>query len=191
MASLKEIIAKRKELSATNPNATNADARKALMPSASVTPAVVEIGGPKPIPETTRIEAAPATAPQQPVQQAVPVETLGQKNARQQAEFAAKMSAPTVTAEAAPAPVTAPMTPTSGSIYDVVPPAPSTQVAKAPEIPKQAPSFMTEAQREAKLGQVDQKASRDQMLANVDIMAKEDGTVMTDRAKFEAKTGYA
>ena len=61
---------------------------------------------------------------------------------------------------------------------------------KAPEAPKPEPTFMTEVQREAKLGQVDQQASRDQMLANVGIMTKEDPNMATDRAKFDAKTGY-
>jgi hypothetical protein len=66
----------------------------------------------------------------------------------------------------------------------IAPVATTTQTAPKAE-------FMTDTQRRDKLGQIDQQASRDQMLANVGIMAKEDGSMLSNRDKFNAKTGYA
>lgn len=61
-----------------------------------------------------------------------------------------------------------------------------------PEVTKtETPKFMTDVQRREQLGGVDKQASQDQMLANVNIMTKEDPNMMSDRAKFDAKTGYA
>jgi len=90
------------------------------------------------------------------------------------------------------APVAPPVAPVSTPVVPeimkepVAPVAPVTPKAEAPKA-----EFMTDTQRREKLGQVDQQASRDQMLANVGIMAKEDTGMLTDRAKFNAKTGYA
>lgn len=49
---------------------------------------------------------------------------------------------------------------------------------------------MTDIERRNAFGQVDQQKSKDQMIANVGIMAKEDPATLSDRAKFNAKTGY-
>lgn len=96
-------------------------------------------------------------------------------------------------ADTAVAPVATPVaTPVAPVATPVVPEIMKEPVA--PVVPKaEAPKaeFMTDTQRREKLGQIDQQASRDQMLANVGIMAKEDAGVLTDRAKFNAKTGYA
>lgn len=93
-------------------------------------------------------------------------------------------------------PVQEPVAPVSGMVVpegmkDTPITAPITPVSP---VQTQAPvkqEFMTDVQRRDTLGQVDQQASRDQMIANVGIMAKEDPATLTDRAKFEAKTGYA
>lgn len=86
------------------------------------------------------------------------------------------------------APVSTPVVPEimKEPVAPVAPVAPVTPKAEAPKA-----EFMTDTQRREKLGQIDQQASRDQMLANVGIMAKEDTGMLTDRAKFNAKTGYA
>jgi hypothetical protein len=100
-----------------------------------------------------------------------------------------QMQADTAVAPVAPvAPVATPVVPEimKEPVAPVAPVAPVTPKAEAPKA-----EFMTDTQRREKLGQVDQQASRDQMLANVGIMAKEDAGVLTDRAKFNAKTGYA
>lgn len=49
---------------------------------------------------------------------------------------------------------------------------------------------MTDIERRNTFGQVEQEKSKDQMLSNVGIMAKEDPATLSDRAKFNAKTGY-
>lgn len=83
-----------------------------------------------------------------------------------------------------------PTTPSAPAVPDMTLKSPVTQsVVEKPKV--ETPTFMTDVQRRKELGQVDQQASRDQMLANVGIMAKEDQSILTDRAKFEAKTGYA
>jgi murein DD-endopeptidase MepM/ murein hydrolase activator NlpD len=120
--------------------------------TASVTPAVANIGGEAPV------------APSAPSAPSAPVPSTP---AQPQMVVPASMQEPVAPATIVPA---APIAPT-----------------KAPEAPK----FMTEVEREAKLGQVqDNQASKDQMLANVGIMTKEDPNMATDRAKFDAKTGY-
>jgi len=81
----------------------------------------------------------------------------------------------------------APVTPVSAP---VVPATMKEPVATAPVAKVEAPKFMTDVQRREQLGEVDKQASRDQMIANVGIMAKEDAGVLTDRAKFNAKTSY-
>ena len=95
------------------------------------------------------------------------------------------------------APVVAPVvTPTAPVVPQTLSQAMNDQPAVAPIVAPVAPvapkgEFMTDTQRRDKLGQVDQQASRDQMLANVGIMAKEDGSILSNRDKFNAKTGYA
>ena len=81
----------------------------------------------------------------------------------------------------------APTAPSAPAVPDMTLKSPVTQpVTEKPKV--ETPTFMTDVQRRKELGQVDQQASRDQMLANVGIMAKEDQSILTDRAKFEAKT---
>ena len=135
--------------------------------SASVTPAVANIGG--------QPTVAPV-APVAPIAPVVPVDAIqpATPTIQMQAD-SAKIEPP-----APVAPVSAPVVPASMKEPVATPP-----IAKV-----EAPKFMTDVQRRDQLGEVDKQASRDQMLANVDIMAKEDGSVLTDRAKFEAKTGY-
>lgn len=76
-------------------------------------------------------------------------------------------------------------------VPDMTMKAPTAPVVETPKVETKQPSFMTDVQRRQELGQVDKQASRDQMLANVGIMAKEDQSMLSDRAKFEAKTGYS
>lgn len=113
-------------------------------------------------------------APVAPVTPTVPVDAINP------ASPTVQMQADTAIAQppAPVAPVSAP----------VVPATMKEPVATAPKV--ETPKFMTDTQRRDQLGQVDQQASRDQMIANVGIMAKEDAGVLTDRAKFNAKTSY-
>lgn len=122
--------------------------------------------------------------------------------AKQQAKRQAKLAptapvdainpaAPTIQMQADTAKVAEPVAPVTPPVAQPVVPA-TMKDPVAPVAPKvEAPKFMTDVQRREQLGTVDKQASQDQMLANVDIMAKEDASVLTDRAKFEAKTGYA
>jgi len=92
-------------------------------------------------------------------------------------------------ADTAVAPVAPPVAPVATPVVPEImkePVAPVTPVAKV-----ETPKFMSDTERKNAFGEINQQASRDQMLANVGIMAKEDAGVLTDRAKFNAKTGYA
>lgn len=122
--------------------------------------------------------------------------------AKQQAKRQAKLApttpvdainpaAPTIQMQADTAKAAEPVASVAPPVAQPVVPA-TMKEPVAPVAPKaEAPKFMTDVQRREQLGTVDKQASQDQMLANVDIMAKEDAGVLTDRAKFEAKTGYA
>lgn len=123
--------------------------------------------------------------------------------ARQQAKRQAKLAppvdainpaSPTIQMQADTAKAVEPVAPVAPPVSQPVVPATMKEPVApvAPVAPKaEAPKFMTDTQRREQLGGMDKQASQDQMLANVDIMAKEDAGVLTDRAKFEAKTGYA
>lgn len=118
-------------------------------------------------------------APVAPVAPVVPVDAINPASPTVQMQADSAIVQPT----APVAPVSAPVVP--ASMKEPVAIAPVAPVAKV-----ESPKFMTDVQRREQLGEVDKQASRDQMLANVNIMAKEDAGVLTDRAKFEAKTGY-
>lgn len=121
--------------------------------------------------------------------------------ARQQAKRQAKLAppvdainpaAPTIQMQADTAKAVEPVASVAPPVAQPVVPATMKEpVAPVAPVAPEAPKFMTDTQRREQLGAVDKQASQDQMLANVDIMAKEDAGVLTDRAKFEAKTGYA
>ena len=153
--------------------------------SASVTPEVANIGGTPPVAPVAPIDnrfsaekfnaiAGVGTTPVAPVAPEVGAINPSAPTVQMQSDSAIKQP-------------TAPVAPVSAP---VVPATMKEPVATAPVAKVEAPKFMTDVQRREQLGEVDKQASRDQMIANVGIMAKEDAGVLTDRAKFNAKTSY-
>lgn len=112
---------------------------------------------------------------------------IAKQQAKRQATTPATPPVAPVQPVAQPAQPVAPAMPTTLATPPVAPVAPEVQPTIQKE-PKKEPVFMTGEQRKATMG--DTQASKDQMLANVGIMAKEDQSMLTDRAKFNAKTGY-
>jgi hypothetical protein len=92
-------------------------------------------------------------------------------------------------ADTAVAPVAPPVAPVATPVVPEIMKEPVAPVAPVAKV--ETPKFMSDTERKNAFGKINQQASRDQMLANVGIMAKEDAGVLTDRAKFNAKTGYA